>query len=193
MTGPGTLGREPSDIELAQAYCRGNMAAMEILVARHERALMGYLRGKSGSLEEAQDAFQETWLRAIRHMRSFRRGSFRAWLTTIARNLVIDRVRRKKPTVSLDAHGEGQLSWGDKLASSVKPPDADLLAQDAGDRIARGVHALPPEQREVFLLRTQQEMSFAEIASLLNIPVNTALGRMHYAVAKLRKELEDLL
>ncbi len=184
---------EPNDMDLVRACLGGDEEAMDILVARHERALMGYLRGKTNSLEEARDAFQETWLRVLRHLHRFRRGSFKAWLTTIARNFLIDESRRRRPTVSIDASTPDHFSWGERLAGDVASPDAGLLAADVRERIQESVRSLPPDQREVFLLRTQQDLSFAEIAKLLNIPLNTALGRMHYAVVKLREQLEDLL
>lgn len=179
---------ETSDDLLAKDFdTSGSEAAIELLVMRHGRALMGYLRAKT---PDAEDVFQETWLRAIRGIHGFKGGSFRAWLIVIARNGMIDRARRARPVVSLDAQDDRGQTLGEKLPGNTLTAPVSLAGEEARRRIIERVDALPAEQREVFLLRTQQELSFAEIAKLLGVPLNTALGRMHYAVTKLRRELE---
>jgi RNA polymerase sigma factor (sigma-70 family) len=183
---PLTVDPGASDLELARAFQKGSEAAAGVLVERHGRPLMAYLRAKS---PEAEDLFQETWLRAFRRIGSFKGGNFRAWLTVIARNGMIDRSRRRQPTVSLDAHDETGHTLSDTLRDGTPTAPVRLAGQEDGERILERIQALPADQREVFLLRTQQELSFAEIARLLHIPLNTALGRMHYAVTKLRREL----
>ena len=177
---------ETSDLELAHALRTGSGEAADQLVERHGRSLMAYLRAKS---PEAEDLYQETWLRAIRRIESFRGGSFRAWLTVIARNCMIDQYRRRQPTFSLDARDGAGNSLVDTLRDESPPAATRLAGEETRQRIGERIAALPPDQREVFLLRTQQELSFAEIARLLGIPLNTALGRMHYAVTRLRREL----
>ncbi len=178
---------DADDLTLAQAFRKGDAGAAAALVARHGRPLMNYLRAQS---PDAEDLFQEAWHRAIRHIGSFKGGNFRAWLTVIARNCLIDAVRRKRPSVSLDAANADGWRLRDTLADPGEAAHARLTADEERQRIIACVQALPPAQREVFLLRTQQDLSFAEIAGLLGIPLNTALGRMHYAVTKLRRELE---
>ena len=175
-----------SDLELARALRAGSGEAADQLVERHGRSLMAYLRAKS---PEAADLYQETWLRAIRRIESFKGGSFRAWLTVIARNCMIDQARRRRPTVSLDACDKLGNSLSDTLRDAGPTAAARLAGEETRRLIAGRIAALPPDQREIFLLRTQQELSFAEIARLLGIPLNTALGRMHYAVTRLRREL----
>lgn len=177
---------ETSDLELARALRAGSGDAADQLVERHGRSLMAYLRAKS---PEAADLYQETWLRAIRRIESFKGGSFRAWLTVIARNCMIDQSRRRRPTFSLDARDGSGNSLADTLQDESPPAATQLAGEETRQRIVDRITALPPDQREVFLLRTQQELSFAEIARLLGIPLNTALGRMHYAVTRLRREL----
>ena len=181
-----TPQEQPDDLELAKALRKGSQEAADQLVARHGGALMAYLKAKS---PEAEDIYQETWLRAIRRIGSFKYGSFRAWLTVIARNCMIDQHRRRRPDVSLDARDEAGNSLGDRLPDTGPTAGARLAGKELQQRIAERVAALPPDQQEVFLLRTQQELRFAEIAKILGIPLNTALGRMHYAVTRLRREL----
>ncbi|MDD5708195.1 MAG: sigma-70 family RNA polymerase sigma factor, partial [Kiritimatiellae bacterium] len=146
-----------------------------------------------GGGADADDAFQDTWLRAIRHTGRFRGGCFRAGLTTTARHWLIDRARRRHPLLSLDAGDADAPAWRERLADGAPPPADRLAAEELRRRVETLVAALPAEQREVFAMRTQQELSFAEIAEMLKIPLNTALGRMHYAVTKLRRELEGCL
>ncbi len=177
---------EPDDLELARALRKGCEQAAGRLVERHGRSLLAYLRAKS---PDAEDLYQETWLRAIRRIESFRGGNFRAWLTVIARNCMIDQARRRRPTVSLDARDKLGNSLSDTLRDAGPTAAARLAGEETRRLIAGRIAALPPDQREIFLLRTQQELSFAEIARMLGIPLNTALGRMHYAVTRLRREL----
>ncbi len=180
------------DEALLQCYLDGSLDAFETLVARHGSALLAYIRGMAGSREEAEDLFQETWSRVIRHGASFKAGTVRGWIWRIARNAVIDYLRRRKPEESLDRPvGEDGAVVGDFLAAGdISVPDR-VDAADLGHRIAACVTGLPAAQREVFLMRTAGDLSFNEIAATLGVPLNTALGRMHYAVARLREALAD--
>jgi RNA polymerase sigma-70 factor (ECF subfamily) len=178
-----------TDAELLFAFRKGDVPALDTLIGRYQGQLHGYLRAMTGSTADADDLFQETWLRVVRNPGSFRGGAFNAWLWRITRNLLIDRLRRRKPVVSLDDTTAGGTSFAE--LTPAPGPDAGAEAADAelGRQIAAAVGRLPPDQREVFLLRTQAGMSFAEIARLRRIPINTALGRMHYAIQRLRQEL----
>ena len=189
---PASLPADADDATLLRAFRDGRAEAMDALVARHGASLMGYLAAMTDP-EAARDLWQDTWLRVIRNPASFRQGAFRAWLFTIARNLIIDRFRRREPEASLDAPvaGDENLTLADCIPSSMRTPAGELEIGDLCSRATACVRALPEDQREVFLLRVQAEMSFAEIAKRLKVPLNTALGRMHYAVAKLRKMLEE--
>ncbi|MEI8242723.1 MAG: sigma-70 family RNA polymerase sigma factor [bacterium] len=178
-----------SDAELLFAFRKGDVPALDTLIGRYQGQLHGYLRAMTGSTADADDLFQETWLRVVRNPGSFRGGAFNAWLWRITRNLLIDRLRRRKPVVSLDDTTAEGTSFVE--LTPAPGPDAGAEAADAelGRQIAAAVGRLPPDQRDVFLLRTQAGMSFAEIARLRRMPINTALGRMHYAIQRLRQEL----
>jgi RNA polymerase sigma-70 factor (ECF subfamily) len=186
-------GSELSDADLLRAYGKGDVAALDELVRRHGSALLGFLRAMTRDTDVAEDLFQETWLRVIRKPGGFSEGSFRAWIWRIARNLVVDRSRRRQEEYSLDATvGEDDASLLDALAEAGPGPSEIVAGRDLESGIAARVARLPDGLREVFLLRTQAGLSFAEIAKLLRVPLNTALGRMHYAVVRLRHELETL-
>ena len=178
-----------NDDDLLHAFRRGNAVALEMLVERHQRALHGYLRAMTGNAADADDVFQDTWLRVVRNPGSFRGGAFNAWLWCIARNLLVDRIRRRKPVVSLDDAAPEHSALIERMPADGPAPTAALDASEIAQQVAAAVSLLPPDQRDVFLLRTQGGLSFAEIAALRRVPLNTALGRMHYAIQRLRKLL----
>jgi len=185
----GTGEESRSDAELLFAFRKGDAAALAALVGRYQGQLHGYLRAMTGSAADADDLFQETWLRVVRNPGSFRGGAFNAWLWRITRNLLIDRLRRRRPMVSLDDTTDEGTAYSELTPGSGPEPGEDAEAAELGRLIATAVERLPAGQRDVFLLRTQAGLSFAEIAKLRRVPVNTALGRMHYAIQRLRQDL----
>ena len=181
---------ETSDAELLLCFSKGDLAAMDQLVARYRSALFSWLLGMTGNRADAEDLFQDVWFRVIRHAERFNDVSFRAWLWKIARNLLIDFRRKRKPDISLDAvEEEGDTPLVDQLTARGMGPAKAVEMDDMTRRVMRAVTTLPEMQREVFLMRVQGDLSFNEIAETLNIPLNTALGRMHDAMTKLKKLL----
>jgi len=182
------------DAELHAAYHRrGDEAAFAELMRRHGPPLMKFLRGMLGSdSPEADDVYQETWLRMINNGSKWNGGSFKAWMTTVARNLAIDNIRRRKPALSLDAENEDGAKLADLLHDNRPTASALISGTETEQEITAAVNELPEDQKEVFLMRTAEGMSFKEIAETLGISINTALGRMHYAVGKLKKSLAHL-
>jgi len=181
-----------ADQELFERYHRkGQTEAFDVLFARHSSSVMRFIGGMLGpDSAYVDDVFQETWLRMINNGDKWHGGNFRAWLITIARNATIDLLRRLKPTLSLDVENESGESWCDTMIADGLAPDHALEGKETEAMIAELVLKLPELQREVFLMRVTNQMSFNAIAEALKIPLNTALGRMHYAVKKLRTELE---
>ena len=167
---------------------RGDVKSLSALVMRTTRPLMAYLRGMTSSDADAEDAFQECWMRVIRSCGSYRGGSVRGYLMRIARSVVIDRFRRRgAPTVSIDAEeSEGLES---RLAAESPTPALDCERAANAEAIRNAVRALPARQREVLLLRIEGELSFKEIAAELGIPLGTALTWMHAATLKLKNLL----
>ena len=188
----GTGEELPTDAELLFAFRKGDTAALDTLIARYQGQLHGYLRAMTGSPADADDLFQETWMRVIRNPGSFRGGAFNAWLWRITRNLLVDRLRRRKPVVSLDDTTAEGTSFAELTPATGPEPGEESEAAELGRRITAAVAKLPADQRDVFLLRTQAGLSFAEIAKLRKVPLNTALGRMHYAIQRLRQELGEV-
>ncbi len=177
---------ETPDRELIDRYRHGDVDALDSLIDRHQRMLFGYIVNMTGRRDGADDIFQEVWLKVIRKLDQYRDDNFGGWLVRIARNVAIDRIRRRKPELSLDQEDENGRGIARTLAADGALPSGELAARDLGVRIAAAVATLPVEQREVFVMRTQVDLSFKEIARLQGVSINTALARMQYALTKLR-------
>jgi RNA polymerase sigma-70 factor (ECF subfamily) len=183
---------ESSDADLLRAFAKGEGGALDRLMARYRQALFYWLLGMTGNRADAEDLFQDVWFRVIRHAGRFNDVSFKAWLWKIARNLLIDFRRKRKPDISLDAvDDEEDQPLLDQLTAKGAGPAARVELDDMTKRVMRAVTTLPEVQRDVFLMRVQGDLSFSEIAETLNIPLNTALGRMHDAMTKLKNLLAE--
>ena len=188
----------PTDAELVQAYLDdGDQRAFSQLLARHQERIFGYLVGMVRDRDVANDLFQETLYRAIQAMHR-RRGSYEsqgrwlAWTMRIARNAALDWLRAKKKFSDVDKFNnedEGTSFW-DRLPDEAPEADSLLNRADLWEEVEAAIDQLPPEQREVVLMRHQSELTFREIAELTGVSINTALGRMRYALINLRKILD---
>ena len=180
---------DPTDHELMKRYARGDVDALAVLMERHRRCLYGFILQMTEGRADADGIFQDVWFRVIRKHKRYRARNVRGWLVRIAHNLVIDRARKRKPGVSLDDPSAGERDG--RVTSADADPGESLAARELGARIAAAVSRLPPEQREVFLMRSQMDLSFKKIAGIQRVSINTALARMHYAVGKLRGLLAE--
>lgn len=180
---------DEQDQDLLARYRNGDVAALADLVEKHRRPLFGYIVKMTEGRDDADEIFQEVWLRAIRNQQRFKSGNFCGWLMRIARNLVIDRVRKRKPIVNLVKDDDDEDPFESRLADPGLTPSAVSAAGELGERIDAAVAELPEEQREVFVMRMQGEVPFKEIAEIQGVSINTALARMQYAVQKLRTVL----
>ena len=181
---------DDEDAKLLAAYRRGDAEALGRLVEKYQRPLFGFLARFASRPGEADEWFQETWVRAIQHMNVFRQKNLLGWLFRIAHNLVIDQARRKKPDCSLDApQPESGAPLADSIPAPALSPALEAAGRDLGRQIAAAAGHLPSEQREVFWLRMEAGLSFKEIARIQHCSINTALARMQYALAKLRTDL----
>jgi len=181
---------DQDDAKLLAAYRGGDSEALGVLVEKYKRPLFGFILRFSEGREDADEVFQEVWVRAIKNMNRYRQKNLLSWLFRIAHNLMIDRVRRRKFVLSLDTPAsEDGMSLGEQLAGAGLGPDNEAGGRELGLRIEAAASQLPLEQREVFWMRMQADLSFKEIAKIQKCSINTALARMQYAVSKLRKEL----
>lgn len=187
-----------SDEQLVAAYLeRSDQAAFRTLVERHQERIFGYLLGMVRDRDTANDLFQDTFLRVIDAMHA-RRGSYErqgrwlAWTMRIARNAALDHLRSRKKWQDVSAGAEDdEASYWDRLPDEA--PTADLALHELAqrDRLEACIDRLPSEQREVVLLRQDAELTFREIAELTGVSINTALGRMRYALLNLRRFMTD--
>ena len=179
-----------SDAELIARFSAGDSAAMDRLIGRYRQTLFSWLVGMTGNRADAEDLFQDIWVKIIRNAGRFSNVSFKSWMWKIARNVLIDFRRKRRAEVSLDAvDDEDDAPMVEQLVSPDASPAQRVELDDMTRRVMRAVAGLPAVQREVFLMRTQGNLSFAEIAETMGVPLNTALGRMHDAMNKLKKAL----
>jgi RNA polymerase sigma-70 factor (ECF subfamily) len=179
-------GQETSDEELLSAFLRGEREMFTALVQRYERPLYGYLCRLTGSAEEADDVFQETFLQVWRKADSFRGAStFRTWLYAVAINVSRSRARRRRGRPDAGPFPAEQ-------ANGAAGPDGQAQAREVGRLIAGAVGRLPAEQREVFVLRAYEEMTYPEIADSVGRPLGTVKSQMRLALARLQRDLTEL-
>lgn len=179
----------------------GDRGALYALLTELERPLWFYALRMIREVAGAEDLIQETWLRVLRGIGAFEipagappGAAFAGWVYRIASNLQRDRVRRKRPEVSLDRplSGDDVREFRDLLPDLGRLPEAEFDRRVEAEAVRRALEALPDEQREVVVLRIYGGLAFAEIARIQECPLNTALGRMHYAFQTLRKGLRSL-
>jgi RNA polymerase sigma-70 factor (ECF subfamily) len=177
---------------LLASYRAGDTEALTGLVERYRKPLFGFIHSLVGRGGDPEGIFQETWIRTLRALDRFRDDNLLGWLFRTARNLVIDQSRRDRFRVhpaGLDE--ESKTHWTDRIEGPGLSPAEVVAGRDLGERIRAAVESLSEDQRQVFVMRMQADMTFREIAEALDIPLNTALGRMHYAVGKLRNALRE--
>lgn len=185
---------EPSDEALMSL---NDEAAFERLVGRYEHRLFNYARRILGNASDAEDVFQETFLRVYAHRKRFRRGApFRPWVYRIATNLCKDvlRKRKRRRVVSLDTpstRDDDSAGLGERMASSAPDPAVAAQGAETAARLARAVEALPLKQRTVFVMARYDNLPYAEIAKALKIPLGTVKSRMNTAVNTLMNALRE--
>jgi RNA polymerase sigma-70 factor (ECF subfamily) len=188
-----------SDEQLVAAYLdHGDQRAFRTLIERHQERIFGYLLGMVRDRHLANDLFQETFLRVIAAMQRKRgsytqQGRWLGWVLRIARNATLDHFRSRKKWQDVDAlrDDDDERSFFNRIPDDSKPIEALLHQKDQREWLEACIDRLSPEQREVVLLRHEAGLTFREIAELTECSINTALGRMRYALINLRKMLKD--
>ena len=165
-------------------------ASITALVKEHGKWLMAYLRGLCDTLDDAEDAFQEAWLRVMRS-RSEVPNAWKSYLVKTARSVVIDKLRRKHQMESLDVMMETDDggSVDDALIEDEASPDERYESKATSEDVRRAIAALPINWREVVLMRIEGEMEFKDIAKDLGVPLGTVLTWMHNATKELKAKL----
>jgi RNA polymerase sigma-70 factor (ECF subfamily) len=178
---------------LVKLFQNENNAALEELIKRHKKSIFTaiYLLVKNRSL--AEDIFQETFIKIIQTLRNGNyneEGKFVGWAVRVARNLTIDYLRKINKDVTItDSQGNDIFSY--LVIAETHNKEAQLIQYQTEQQIKKLVLNLPEEQKLVVILRHWANLSFKEIAEQTGVSVNTALGRMRYALANIRKQLEE--
>ena len=184
--------KEKTDYELVQSFVNGSAHSIEILINRHKSKVYTYIYLIVKNEQLAEDIFQDTFIKVINSLKAGKykdNGKFISWVIRIAHNLIIDHFRKEKQlsTLSNDNYETDLFNskkWSDKTVE-------ENIIQDQIDRDVRNlIEKLPEDQKEVILLRHYGELSFKEIAVQTEVSINTALGRMRYALINLRKLIE---
>lgn len=185
--------KKMTDEDLVVLYSKGENQAFDTLLNRYQNRLYSYIFFIVKNTELAEDIFQETFVKAIMTIKQGRyteNGKFPAWLTRIAHNLIIDNYRQEKieNVVSCDEEDTN-------LLNNMKFSEGNIEMEMINDQIQADVRQLvkllPDNQREVVYMRFYQDLSFKEIAEITGVSINTALGRMRYAVLNLRRMAEE--
>lgn len=184
--------RSMSDQELINSYIAGNPQSLEIIIRRHKKRVYSYILMLVKDSQLAEDLFQDTFVKVIhklKHGKYNEEGKFLQWVMRIAHNLIIDHFRREKRITMINQNDDYDIF--NTIKSYDLPYEHTLIKEQIHTQLKSLIELLPPEQREVLKMRHYMEMSFKEIAEETDVSINTALGRMRYALINLRKMIEQ--
>lgn len=182
-----------TDDQLVQSYAKGKPEAFDELLQRHQSRLLAYITQQCCNAQIAEDIFQETFVKAIITIQNGNytgNGKFANWLFRIARNLVIDHFRRESAEGVFSTDDENFDVLNRKELSDITIED-ELVDLQIRDDVRRLIKALPFVQMQVLVMRYYRNLSFKEIAEITGVSINTALGRMRYAILNLRRLAQE--
>jgi len=181
-----------TDQNLVKQYVQGNEACLEMLINRHKDRIFTTIILIVKDSYIAEDLFQETFIKIIKNLKKGKyneEGKFLPWAIRIARNMAIDYFRKTKrmPMVS-NSNGDDVFR---KLKIAVDNREEQIIRTEKENMVRQVIDQLPKEQRQVLILRHYGDLSFKEIAEMTGVSINTALGRMRYALNNMRKMMEN--
>lgn len=180
------------DQVLVGQYLAGDESAFEVLLRRHKSRVYGYIRMMVKDGQLAEDIFQDVFVKAVLTMKKGsynEEGKFLPWIMRIAHNLVIDTFRKNKRYPTVD--GGPDFDIFNVIKDDDRIIDEELVVGQIHSDVKKLIEFLPKEQRDVLIMRHYNDMSFKEIAEDTNVSINTALGRMRYALINLRRLIEE--
>ncbi len=184
--------RNISDQELIRQFIAGDHSSLEILISRHQRKIFSYILLIVKDKHLAEDVFQDTFIKVINTLRSGaynEEGKFLPWVMRIAHNLIIDFFRKSKRMPYVENSEEYDLF--ETLNLFEDTVEDKMIIQQIHQDVKHLVEFLPEEQKEVLKMRHYMDMSFKEIAEKTDVSINTALGRMRYALINIRKLIKE--
>ena len=180
------------DAALVQDYVNGNERALEMLIIRHKLRIYNFIYSKVFDRDTAEDIFQETFIKVIKTLKRGvynEEGKFLPWVMRIAHNLVIDFFRKNNRIPTFDNSEEFDIF---QLISDGNPTaEKTMIEEQVVEDLQNLIHQLPDDQKDVLTMRLYKDMSFKEIAESTEVSINTALGRMRYAIINLRKLIDE--
>lgn len=192
-----SIQQSVDDQEFVNRYIKGDESALVSLITRHKRRIFSYIMLTVKDRALAEDIFQDTFIKVINTLKKGHyneEGKFLPWVLRIAHNLIIDTFRKDKrmPTISGGTNEDGDdFDIFSVLGVYDKTAEEEIIQGQVRKDIRKLVDALPVEQKEVLMMRHYYDMSFKEISEQTNVSINTALGRMRYALINLRKMIEE--
>ena len=185
-----------SDQQLVSTYLEGNVSALETLVKRHKDRIYSFIISKVRNQALADDIFQDAFFKVIKSLQKGKyneEGKFLPWVMRIAHNLVIDHFRKaKRIPITVKPKSEyDDFDIFDIISSGEKNSEHTIMEGEQHEQLRKMVQELPLEQRQVLVMRHYEELSFKEISEKTGVSINTALGRMRYALINLRKIMEE--
>jgi len=182
-----------TDNELVNEFINGSKSAIEVLIRRHQKKVFGYIHLLVKNRSTAEDIFQETFVKVIKSLQEGKyvdNNRFPSWVMRIAHNLIIDHFRREKQ-VKLLSKDDYEVDIFNATKFSEKTIEESMVLDQIHDDVRKLLDQLPDEQKEVVILRHYSDLSFKEIAEQTNVSINTALGRMRYALMNMRKMMVE--
>jgi RNA polymerase sigma-70 factor, ECF subfamily len=179
------------DAVLVKNYVGGDESALATLIKRHQSKIYGFIYSKVSDRDVSDDIFQDTFIKVIKTLKSNsynEEGKFLPWVMRIAHNLVVDHFRRNK---KMPMHRETEeFSIFSIMTDNSPNVENRIITEQVESDLMRIIDELPADQREVLQMRIYQDLSFKEIADITGVSINTALGRMRYALMNMRKVIE---
>ncbi|HEY9168642.1 MAG TPA: sigma-70 family RNA polymerase sigma factor [Lutibacter sp.] len=179
------------DSVLVNNYINGNEKSLEILIIRHKQRIFSFILSKVLDREIAEDIFQDTFIKVINTLKRGaynEEGKFLPWVMRIAHNLIIDHFRRNKRMPKFNNTDDFDIF--DVLSDEMLSVENQIIKSQILEDVRNLIQELPEDQKEVLIMRMYKDMSFKEIAENTDVSINTALGRMRYALINLRKLIE---
>ncbi|TYB76790.1 sigma-70 family RNA polymerase sigma factor [Bizionia gelidisalsuginis] len=180
-----------SDATLVSNYIQGDESSLEILIKRHKQRIFSFIYSKVYDRDVAEDVFQDTFIKVIKTLKRGaynEEGKFLPWVMRISHNLVIDHFRKNNRMPKFDNSGE--FSIFSVLSCDTLNAEKALIKEQVESDVRRLIDELPEDQKEVLMMRMYNDMSFKEISERTGVSINTALGRMRYALINMRKVIE---
>ncbi|MDL2256147.1 sigma-70 family RNA polymerase sigma factor [Parabacteroides sp. OttesenSCG-928-K15] len=182
-----------TDEQLVVLYAKGENAAFDVLLNRYRKSIHSYIYYIVHNRDLAEDIFQETFVKVIMTIRQGRyteNGKFKAWITRIAHNLIIDHFRQERSENTL-SNDDVEVDLFNNIKLCDRTIEEKMVRTQVLSDVKKLIRFLPESQREVLEMRYYQDLSFKEIADLTGVSINTALGRMRYAILNMRRMAEE--